>query len=83
VRRKLVIGALVAAGAVLVPTGSAPTAATMALGCSDVGPAAPACPVVNTAVAAVCYGSVPVDVGTVGPLTVHLDGVPTVQCPQI
>jgi hypothetical protein len=84
VRRKLVIGVLLAAGSVLGPATSAGSGAELALDCgplAGVGPLGTACPLANTAIAAVCYGSLPSEIPTLGPITVDLHGAPSVQCP--
>jgi hypothetical protein len=78
VRKKLLIGALVAAGWVLAPLGAGAGESlaldcppTLGVGCAGVG----------AVYGTVCYGATPVAVPTVGFVTVRIDSGPSVECP--
>jgi hypothetical protein len=79
-RSKLLVGALVAAASALVPGALGSGVTTQALDCP--GAAATACAGVGLVYGAVCYGT-GTDVPTIGPVTIDVEGAPTVECPAL
>jgi hypothetical protein len=77
--KKFLLGGLVAAGLVLIPASSGLGTSSLALGCP--GALGAGCTAVDLVYGALCSGVSPVDVGTIGPLTLETDSTPSVDCP--
>jgi len=79
-RRKLFVGTLVAAAWALVPAAMGSGVTTQALDCP--GTVGVACAGVDLVYGTVCYGT-GTDVPTIGPVTIDVEGAPTVECPPL
>lgn len=78
-RKKLLIGSLVALGWVLSPLGASAGDSALALDCPPtlgVG-----CAGVGAVYGTVCYGTTPIDTPTIAFVTVSIDSAPSVECP--